>query len=159
MFDNKAYQRKYYLENKEKFLKRRRERYWSNRKKELERGRAWNANNLPKILERNKEWLGKYPLYRVWIDMRQRCLNPNHKCYRYYGGKGIKICDQWLNYHTFENWGISNGYQKGLVIDRINNEGNYTPDNCQWITQSENAKKQNLPRGLKTGRFVVMTGK
>lgn len=80
--------------------------------------------------------------YNIWLMMNQRCLNPNATGYKWYGGRGISICNEWKNsYRVFRDWAMANGYADNLTIDRIDNEGNYNPDNCQWITQSENSKK------------------
>lgn len=82
-------------------------------------------------------------LYRIWLGMRNRCLNSNNPAYKYYGGYGITICDEWKNnYQAFKFWALLNGYQFNLTIDRIENDGNYEPLNCQWITRSENSKKK-----------------
>lgn len=81
-------------------------------------------------------------LYYGWINMKQRCFNPNIRAYKYYGNKGITVCKEWLNsYQAFKWWAILNGYQENLTIDRIDSGGNYEPSNCQWITISENVKK------------------
>ena len=80
-------------------------------------------------------------IYHNWLSMKLRCTNPKDKAYRRYGGRGIKICDEWLDYMKFKHWALENGYEPGLTIDRIDNDGNYEPDNCQFITQSENSKK------------------
>lgn len=86
-------------------------------------------------------------LYRIWRTMRRRCNDPKRNCYVYYGKKGIKVCDEWENdYITFRSWALANGYEDNLTIDRINNQGNYEPDNCQWLTASENSRKANLER-------------
>lgn len=73
--------------------------------------------------------------------MKQRCYNEKDKGYKNYGGRGIKICDEWLNkengFINFYNWAINNGYKEGLSIDRINNDGNYEPNNCRWATTRE----------------------
>lgn len=80
----------------------------------------------------------KRKLYKVWDSMKYRCYNPNCDAFENYGGRGIKICDEWRrNFHVFYEWAISNGYQEGLSIDRINNDGNYEPDNCRWATVKE----------------------
>ena len=69
----------------------------------------------------------------VWTAMKERCLNPNSKDYKYYGARGITVCDDWENsFESFMDWAYSNGYQEGLSIDRINVDGDYCPDNCRW---------------------------
>lgn len=85
-------------------------------------------------------------LFRTWQNMKTRCSNPNASGYKYYGGKGISIYKDWLEYAPFRFWAILNGYQDNLTIDRIDNNGNYEPGNCQFISQSENTKKSNEER-------------
>ena len=80
-------------------------------------------------------------LYRVWTSMRTRCLNPRSQKWHRYGGRGIKICEEWGDYAVFREWAIGTGYRKGLTIDRIDNDGNYEPDNCRWVTKSMNSSK------------------
>lgn len=79
----------------------------------------------------------EHRLYRIWKAMRTRCNNPNFHAYKYYGGKGVKICDEWDSYETFYNWAIQNGYDHDLTIDRINNNDGYSPSNCRWISHAE----------------------
>ena len=75
----------------------------------------------------------------MYNAMKQRCNNPNQRMYYRYGGRGIDVCDRWKNdFKAFYDWAISNGYERGLTIDRIDNDGNYEPSNCRWITLSEN---------------------
>jgi len=85
----------------------------------------------------------KSRLYRIWGAIKDRCYNQKSLGYKYYGARGIRICKEWKdNYSTFKFWAILNGYRKELTIDRINHKGNYEPNNCQWLTNSENVKKQ-----------------
>lgn len=76
-------------------------------------------------------------IYGVWEGMKQRCLNDKSTHYSYYGGRGITICDEWVNNSSsFLIWAMNNGYQEGLSIDRINSDGNYEPSNCRWATRT-----------------------
>jgi len=70
--------------------------------------------------------------------MKQRCSNQNCKDYPRYGGKGITVCDKWLDFVPFRDWALANGYRDNLTIDRITSNGNYEPSNCRWITGFEN---------------------
>ena len=80
-------------------------------------------------------------LYKTWKGMKTRCYNKNTPCYKYYGGKGIIICEEWLNdFVVFRDWAMSNGYTDELTIDRINSDNNYEPNNCQFLTQAENKR-------------------
>lgn len=84
----------------------------------------------------------KKRLRTIYNSMLDRCYNQNHKDYKYYGAKGIHVCKQWLNNRDeFYKWAFENGYQDTLTIDRIDSNKGYTPENCQWITLEENARK------------------
>lgn len=83
--------------------------------------------------------LKKHPLSAIWNGMKQRCNNVNSPNYKNYGARGIMVCDEWkYDLVTFYNWCISAGWRSGLEIDRIDNEGNYTPENCRIVTRSVN---------------------
>lgn len=88
--------------------------------------------------------LGPQPrLSNIIRGARQRCNNPNHRNYKSYGGKGVKVCKEWQeNTGAFIEWALANGYREDLTLDRIDNDGDYCPDNCQWITAKENASKR-----------------
>lgn len=84
-------------------------------------------------------------LYIIWTNMKRRCFYPKDINFHRYGGRGITVCPEWRNnYSLFRFWAILNGYQNNLTIDRINNDGNYEPDNCQWLTKPENSRKGRL---------------
>lgn len=88
-------------------------------------------------------------LYRIWTAMKSRCYNKNHKWYGRYGGRGIKICDEWINdFAAFREWAISNGYKDDLSIDRIDNDKGYSPENCRWTNQEEQCSNTSRNRIL-----------
>lgn len=105
---------------------------------------------------KNQKRYGKKKNKRINIiynGMKARCYNSNTPEYKNYGGRGIKMCDEWLdNYWNFENWAINNGYKNNLSIDRINNDENYEPNNCRWATRIQ---QQNNTRNNK---FVIYKG-
>lgn len=77
----------------------------------------------------------------IFAGMKNRCYSKNDKSYQWYGAKGIRICDEWLdNPKSFEEWAVQNGYDDNLTIDRINENKDYSPENCRWVTNLNNAK-------------------
>lgn len=90
----------------------------------------------------------KTPEYRVWIDMKQRCLNINNKRYKDYGGRGIKVCDEWLN--SFDNFyrDIGPRPSEDYSIERKENDGDYTPENCCWATRQEQNRNRRTNKKL-----------
>ena len=82
-------------------------------------------------------------LYNIWGNMIQRCYNKNHNKYKYYGEKGICINKEWKDdFSNFKEWSLNNGYKDNLTIDRMNNDKNYEPSNCQWVTMKEQNKNK-----------------
>lgn len=98
----------------------------------------------------------KTRLYGVWHGMKRRCYDPNTRNYKDYGGRGIKICDEWLNdYQPFHDWAMANGYNPNAkrgecTIGRINNDGNYEPKNCRWISIAEQQNPESKRKAVKT---------
>lgn len=89
----------------------------------------------------------KKRLYRIWVSMKNRCLSTKAINYKRYGGRGISICKQWEEgFIAFKNWAESNGYKDDLCIDRIDNNGNYEPKNCRFVTNAKNCQNQRTTR-------------
>lgn len=83
-------------------------------------------------------------LYNIWSCMRQRCNNPKHTAAQWYHDKGIRLCEEWeSDFEAFKSWAISNGYRDDLTIDRVDPDKNYCPENCRWISRSENSRRAN----------------
>ena len=113
----------------------------------------------------------KTPLYAVWRNMRQRCHDKNYPRYADWGGRGISICKEWDDFVAFKEWSLSSGYQPGLELDRENNDGNYAPENCRYVTSKENSRNRRssklnpmrvrvigilLKRGIKQNKIAEM---
>ena len=110
-----------------------------------------------------KHGLYKHPLYRVWAGMLQRCYNKQDSGYKWYGYRNIKVCNNWKNnFKIFYNWAIFHKWKKGLQIDRINTNGDYSPSNCRIATPRQNSSnkryKRKLPIGVyKSGKKYIAT--
>jgi hypothetical protein len=92
--------------------------------------------------------------YVTWTNMRSRCYRPSHPHYHRYGGRGITVCDAWrFNYYAFRDWLLAHGDAPGMSIDRIDNNGNYTPENCQVIPHRVNCRKREST-GMYKGRMI-----
>lgn len=89
----------------------------------------------------------KERLFGIWMGMRRRCSDKNNIGYERYGGRGIIVCKEWDNdYAVFREWALANGYKDGLTIDRINFDGNYCPDNCRWVTPTQQTRNTSYNR-------------
>ena len=97
--------------------------------------------------------LSKSKLYNVWRAIKSRCTNPNDSAYANYGGRGIRMCDEWYgDYTIFHKWATANGYDESLSIDRIDVNGNYCPENCRWVNEKEQANNR------RTNRLITHNG-
>lgn len=93
-----------------------------------------------------KHGMHKHRLYSIWASMKYRCSSPKASRHEYYYDKGIKVSTEWVKFEGFRDWALSNGYEDGLTIDRIDPDLNYDPSNCQWITLSENTRRCNATK-------------
>lgn len=89
----------------------------------------------------------------IHFNMIQRCTNPNSTYFPRYGGRGITVCHEWRTRNNFKEWALSHGYRNDLTIDRIDNDKGYSPDNCRWVTPSQNCCNRS------TTHFVTAFGK
>lgn len=94
-----------------------------------------------KLMANQKHGMAQTPIYNCWANMKQRCYNVKHPHFDRYGGRGIRVCERWLEFSAFYH--DMGEMPENMSIDRIDNNGNYEPDNCKWSTQSE----QNFNRG------------
>lgn len=92
-------------------------------------------------------------LYCIWANMKARCNYDKSEYYNVYGGRGIKVCNEWNNFLPFREWALQNGYKENLTIDRINNDGNYEHSNCQWITNEDNCRKTRRLNSKNTSEY------
>ena len=94
----------------------------------------------------------KTRLYRCWQSMKRRCLSPNDERYRFYGGRGVSICSEWMVYEPFRDWALANGYTDELTLDRIDVNGNYEPSNCRWVDMKTQANNK------RTNHYITCNG-
>lgn len=97
--------------------------------------------------------LTKRKLYDVWRNMIARCSDPQHQAYNDYGGRGIAVCEEWHKFFPFYSWALSNGYAESLTLDRIDNDGDYCPDNCRWVSWKVQGNNR------RTNTFIAFNGK
>lgn len=116
----------------------------------LKRGTTKSCGCLNKEIlvdKATKHGYSRTRLYRILVGMKDRCHNEKSNDWKWYGGKGVSVCGAWLDsFIEFREWALSSGYSEELTIDRIDSDKGYSPDNCQWITMSENIGKSNKDR-------------
>lgn len=120
---------------------------------ELVRGITKSCGCLKFESRNSTHGLSKTRLHSIWSKMKDRCTRENNPAYKWYGGRGITICQEWLeDFMNFYNWAMDNGYEDGLSIDRINVNENYEPSNCRWIPLEEQALN------TRTTKFLTYKG-
>jgi hypothetical protein len=83
------------------------------------------------------------PIYKVWVSMRRRCSDPSSPVWRWYGGKGVRVCAVWQNdFFAFRDWSLAHGFEPGMQIDRVDTDGIYEPDICGWVTRIQNRRNR-----------------
>ena len=93
-------------------------------------------------------------LKNIYKLMKYRCTQPKYDKYQYYGERGISVCPEWADsFDTFREWALCHGYEEGLTLDRIDNDGNYEPDNCRWVTRKEQSNNKS------TNHYLTFKGK
>lgn len=93
-------------------------------------------------------WARNHKLYDVWVSMIDRCEHPSSTSWRYYGARGIAVAEEWHDPNAFIDWALEHGYEEGMNLDRIDNDGNYGPHNCRFITHRSNMLNQRRNRRI-----------
>ena len=100
----------------------------------------------------DKDAYGRPGWYRSWYNMISRCYCPSHGSYIYYGEKGIKVCSEWRHSsEAFGKWALSHGWRPGMLIDRIDSDKDYCPENCRWVTPMQSNRNRSCCRYITIG--------
>ena len=108
------------------------------------RGNSTKCRSCSSSIMKKKHGLSHSSIHNIWIGMRNRCSNKNASNYKWYGGVGISVCEEWNDFLVFHKWSLENGYIDGLTIERIDSNDGYKPSNCEWITQAENISRSSV---------------
>ena len=114
-------------------------KYTTVRSSNLKSGLVKSCGCLKHIAPNKTHGASKTRLYRIYASIKDRCYNPHAVAFHRYGGRGITMCEEWHKFENFRRWALENGYRDGLTIERKNVDRNYEPDNCEWITLSQQA--------------------
>ena len=116
---------------------------WETKTADYKAGKVLRCKRCAIVKRNTTHGKTKTKLHKAWTGMKERCLNKNSEAYHSYGGRGIKISDEWLlDFMNFHNWAIENGFRNDLSIERIDVNGNYNEGNCTWIPMSEQSKNR-----------------
>lgn len=111
--------------------------------------REWSSKMMLRRADRsNACHMSGTPIYQCWHDMVRRCNSPKSRGYHRYGGRGITVCKSWLRFKTFMKWALAHGFEKGLEIDRIDFDRGYSPGNCRFVDQVEQANNKSNNRRI-----------
>jgi hypothetical protein len=129
------------------------ERKLSQVKRTIKRGYVPKCDTCP---DAGKHGGAGTRLHTIWINMRNRCQQPSSSRFACYGGRGIRVCDDWQDFETFRKWATASGYKEGLSIERVDVDGNYEPSNCAWIEpHQQRHNKQNSRKLTWNGKTLA----
>lgn len=121
-------------------------------------GCLWRESRIANLPKNRIHGESHSRLYRIWTGMKLRCFDPKNDNYPNWGGRGIRVCDEWMKYENFRDWALANGYSENLTIDRIDNDADYSPENCRWATwEQQNQNHRNTIRTMVRGELLTLS--